>query len=214
MTGRLVHVVDDDQGMRESLSFLLGTSHGFEVETHGSGLVFLGRLPTLRPGCVLLDIHMPDINGLEVQEQLNARDCSMPVILLTGRADVGLAVRAMKAGAFDFIEKPIDDGPLVAAIEAAFAELDALAERETRTREAVALVERLTPRERDVLEQLLAGHANKMIAYNLGLSARTVEIHRANMMDRLGVRSLSEAIRLAVAAGVTPADDRRDNTPR
>lgn len=214
MTGRLVHVVDDDQGIRESLSFLLGASHGYEVETHESGLLFLDRLPTLTPGCVLLDIHMPGINGLEVQEQLNTRDCVMPVILLTGRADVGLAVRAMKAGAFDFIEKPIDDGPLVAAIEAAFAELDALVEREARSREAVALVERLTPRERDVLEQLLAGHANKVIAYNLGLSARTVEIHRANMMDRLGVRSLSEAIRLAVAAGVAPAEAPRDNTPR
>lgn len=203
MTGRTVLIVDDDLGIRESLTFLLGDVRGWQVLTWADGASFLRALPDIPVGCVLLDLHMPVLGGLEVQARLNEAGVSLPLIILTGQAEVGLAVRAMKAGAIDFIEKPFEEAELLDALETGFRRIEE--QDTTREADAIALVARLSPRERQVLAELLAGRQNKVIAYRLGLSPRTVELHRAHMMDRLGVRSLSAAIRLALAAGLDPA---------
>lgn len=200
---RIVHVVDDDEAARESLGLLL-RSFGYTVETYESGLVFLERLPEAMSGCVLLDIHMPGIDGLEVQRQLNERRTRMAVVILTGKADVPLAVRAMKAGAVEFLEKPYRNDELLSALDEGFHRLDTgLAIRADEA--ARAQVERLTRREREVLRGMLAGQPNKLIARDLGLSHRTVELHRAKLMDKLGARGLSGAVRIALAAGMSPA---------
>ena len=203
MSDRTVHVVDDDVAVRDSMAFLLAAGRGWRVETWEDGVSFLAALPDVPPGCVLLDLHMPGLSGLEVQARLIEIGSPLPLIILTGQAEVGLAVRAMKAGAVDFIEKPLVNSELFDALEAGFRRLEA--PDAGRHADAISLVARLSPRERQVLEELLAGRQNKVIAYRLGLSPRTVELHRAHMMDRLGVRSLSAAVRLALAAGLDPA---------
>lgn len=188
--------------MRDSLAFVLEAAGAYRAVLHVSGVDFLARYEDQPFGCILLDINMPGLNGLEVQQRLNSLGSTMPLIVLTGYAEVGQAVQAMKAGARDFIEKPFDPALLFAALDAALgAALGPSAQDETarRAREAV---DRLSPRERDVLAGLLQGHPNKVIAFHLGLSPRTVEIHRANMMHRLGVRSLSDAVRVGLAAGL------------
>jgi two-component system response regulator FixJ len=198
---RLVHIVDDEDAIRRSASFMLKTS-GFAVESWPSGVAFLKEVRHAVLGCILLDVRMPEMDGLEVQQVLIERGVRMPVIVLTGHADVSVAVRAMRAGASDFIEKPFEKAVLLAAIENAFAWLDDKDSRASRAKEASLVIAGLTPRERDVLEGLAHGLPNKSIAYDLGISPRTVEIHRANIMTKLGVRSLSEALRLAFAAGL------------
>ncbi|MGZ8287215.1 MAG: response regulator transcription factor, partial [Allosphingosinicella sp.] len=152
--------------------------------------------------CVLLDVRMPDMDGLEVQQALRERGVPMPVIVMTGHGDINLAVQAMKAGAVDFIEKPFEKSVLTGAIEQGFARIDQAGRRHARADEARVRLEALTPREQDVLQGLVRGHPNKTIAYDLGISPRTVEIHRANLMGKLGVPSLSEALRIAFAAGL------------
>ncbi|AJA08061.1 LuxR family two component transcriptional regulator [Sphingopyxis fribergensis] len=202
MTDRkLVHIVDDEEAIRRSASFMLKTS-GYAVETWSTGAAFLREVRHAAEGCILLDVRMPEMDGLEVQQALLDRGVTMPVIVLTGHADVSIAVRAMKAGAVDFLEKPFEKAVLIAAIETAFGRMAAADGAVARAVEAEVILAVLTPREREVLDGLAQGLPNKTIAYDLGISPRTVEVHRANLMAKLDVRSLSDALRLAFAAGL------------
>ncbi|MET1754529.1 response regulator transcription factor [Novosphingobium sp. RD2P27] len=198
---RTIHIVDDEDAIRKSASFMLKTS-GFEVAAWASGVEFLRNVKNARPGCILLDVRMPEMDGLEVQQMLIERGVAMPVVILTGHGDVSIAVRAMKAGAIDFIEKPFEKAVLLSAIESAFERLNDAEERVSRAADANLHIAGLTAREQDVLNGLAQGLPNKTIAYDLGISARTVEVHRANLMTKLNVRSLSEALRIAFAAGM------------
>ncbi len=203
---RMIHIVDDEDAIRRSASFMLKTS-GFDVQTWASGVLFLKEVRSVEPGCILLDVRMPEMDGLEVQQALSASGIAMPVIVLTGHGDISIAVRAMKAGAVDFIEKPFEKAKLLDAIEAGFAQLDDKAGRATRAHDASTAIAALTDRERDVLEGLAQGLPNKTIAYDLGISPRTVDVHRANLMTKLNVRTLSDALRLAFAAGLGGSDE-------
>ena len=200
MTDRpLVHVVDDDEAIRRSISFLLRTS-GYATNLYGSGKEFLSSLSKLERGCILLDVRMPDMDGMEVQQRLREAGVMLPVIIMTGHGDVDMAVRAMKAGASDFIEKPFEKDVLLGALDSACQRLEADNLLDARCEDARACLNILTPRERDVLKGMVDGLPNKTIAYDLGISPRTVEIHRANLMQKLGVQSLSEALRIAFTA--------------
>jgi two-component system response regulator FixJ len=193
--GHVIHIVDDDAAVRRSLQRLLSAA-GLETVTYDSALALLAAMPLPPGGCLLLDIKMPEMDGLELQARLKRLDFHLPVIVMTGHGDVQTAVRAMKAGAVDFIEKPFDEEPLFTAIDAALEP-----ERgDPEIAEAARRIAELTPRERQVLEALVDGHSNKVIAVSLGLSVRTVEVHRAHMLERLGARCLAEAVRLAVMA--------------
>ena len=200
---RLVYVVDDDEAVRESLSALL-EARSFTVRTFGLAREFLAAAPTLRPGCLVADIRMPEMDGLELQQHLTERSFNFPLIVITGHGDVPLAVRAMKAGAIDFIEKPFAAEAMVASIDAALAAVAKTGEDDPLAATANARLALLSPREREVLQGLLAGLPNKSIAYDLAISPRTVEIHRARVMDKMGARSLSELIRMSLAAGLQP----------
>jgi two-component system, LuxR family, response regulator FixJ len=194
----VVHVVDDDAAIRRSLERLLASA-GFTPVSYETSVAFLGAASGRLTGCVLLDLWMPGMDGLEVQAHLRQMDVLLPVIVMTAGGDVQTAVRAMKAGAIDFIEKPFDDEVLLSAIEASLAPAG-YGDRADEILDAERRLGALSPRERQVLDALLAGRPNKVIAYDLGLSVRTVEVHRARMMERLGVRHLSQAIRVAVMA--------------
>jgi two-component system response regulator FixJ len=196
---RLVHLVDDDESVRRSVGFMLKTS-GFQVLSYGSGVELLKEAKALASGCILLDIRMPGMDGLEVQQALREAGVSAPVIIMTGHGDVPLSVKAMKAGAIDFIEKPFEKAALLSALEQGFASLHRSADSRERAKSATVRLQVLTTREREVLDGLAEGLPNKTIAYDLGISPRTVEIHRANLMTKLGVRTLSEVLRLAFAA--------------
>lgn len=201
---KLVHIVDDEEAIRRSAGFMLRTS-GYEVTTWASGVAFLREAKSVEPGCILLDVRMPDMDGLAVQRELAARGVGMPVIVLTGHGDIATAVEAMRNGAVDFIEKPFDKAQLLRALDAAFHRLERRQDDLASEREAVVRVAALTPREQDILRGLVRGHPNKTIAYDLGISPRTVEVHRANVMSKLNVHSLSEALRIAFAAGLGDA---------
>ena len=202
MTDRpLVHVIDDEESIRRGASFFLTTS-GYAVRTWESGIGFLKQIGHVEAGCILLDIGMPEMDGLEVQQKLNARGVTMPVIMLTGHGDIAMAVRAMKAGAVDFLEKPFETDALEDAIRRAFERLTADNRTADRAADAGTVIGVLSEREREVLEGLAQGHPNKTIAYYLGISPRTVEVHRANIMAKLQTRSLSGALRIAFAAGM------------
>jgi two-component system, LuxR family, response regulator FixJ len=197
---RTVHVVDDDDAVRRALAMLF-RSAGMPAETHPSGFAFLESLPSLREdavGCVLTDVRMPSLDGLELLGRLQDRGFRRPVVVMTAHGDVSTAVRAMKAGAVDFVEKPFNDEALLAAIDAALKAPQVSGA--AGANESAARVAALSPREREVLDLLIAGKPNKLIARDLGLSPRTVEVHRARLMARLGVGSLAEAVRLAVQA--------------
>lgn len=196
---RLVHLVDDDDAVRRSAAFMLKTS-GFQVESYESGVELLKAASSLLAGCILLDIRMPGMDGLEVQQKLQQLGVALPVIIMTGHGDITLAVQAMKAGAVDFIEKPFEKAVLLGAIDEGFARLERSEATADKARDAATRLQALTAREREVLDGLAKGLPNKTIAYDLGISPRTVEIHRANLMSKLGVRSLSEALRIAFAA--------------
>jgi two-component system response regulator FixJ len=196
---RLIHLVDDDDAIRRSAGFMLKTA-GFRVKTYESGDALLKEASQLEPGCILLDIRMPGMDGLEVQQALRDRGISLPVIIMTGHGDVTLAVQAMKAGAIYFIEKPFEKAELLAALDQAFERLARSKAAKERAKDASVRLQALTPREREVLDGLAEGLPNKTIAYDLGISPRTVEIHRSNLMTKLEVRSLSEALRIAFAA--------------
>ena len=196
---RTVHLVDDDDSVRRSVGFMLKTS-GYRVLNYASGQDLLAANRELDAGCILMDIRMPGMDGLEVQEALRERGIALPVVIMTGHADIALAVRAMKAGAIDFIEKPFDKPVLMAALEQGFASLSTAADSRGRAKDALVRLQVLTGRERQVLDGLADGLPNKTSAFDLGISPRTVEIHRANLMTKLHVRSLSEALRIAFAA--------------
>jgi len=194
----LVHVVDDDPGVRESLAFLLQTA-GLAVCTYDSAAAFLAVAPRLQAGCVLTDVRMPEMDGLTLQQRIGALGNNLVVVVMTGHGDVPIAVAALKAGARDFLEKPFDDGRLLSVVR------DAL-EASQRARDAhaaaagiAARLASLTPREREVLDHLVAGKPNKTIAYDLGTSPRTVEVQRARVMDKMGARSLAELVRMVLA---------------
>ena len=195
----LVHLVDDDGAIRRSAGFMLKTS-GYQVRSYESGAELLKNPGDLSHGCILLDIRMPGMDGLEVQQALRDKGVTLPVIIMTGHGDVTLAVRAMKAGAIDFIEKPFEKATLLGAIEQGVKRLRDVEKGHDLAKDATVRLGALTPRERDVLGGLAQGLPNKTIAYGLGISPRTVEIHRANLMTKLEVRSLSEALRIAFAA--------------
>lgn len=201
---RIIHLVDDDESIRRSTGFVLKTA-GYHVISHVSGVTFLGEVAQAEPGCILLDVRMPQMDGLEVQRTLNDRGVMMPVIVFTGHGDISIAIQAMKAGAVDFIEKPFERATLLCAVETAFDRLDDSAKRAASAVEASMKIAALTSREREVLIGLAHGYPNKTIAYDLGISPRTVEVHRANLMQKLHVRSFSDALRIAFAAGF--ADD-------
>ena len=207
LTDRIVHLVDDDEAIRRSASFMLKTS-GFIVQTFVSGSELL-KQRELAPGCILLDVRMPDMDGIEVQQALHARGVTFPVIVMTGHGDIDVAVQAMKHGAVDFIEKPFEKAVLLAAIEEGFARIENIDRNRTLATDARVMLEALTPRERDVLLGLARGYPNKTIGFNLGISRRTVEIHRANLMTKLGVASLSGALRIAFAAESGESNARR-----
>jgi two-component system, LuxR family, response regulator FixJ len=196
---KLVHIVDDDDSVRRSAAFMLKHA-GYRVESHVSGVAFLKDAKSAERGCVLLDVRMPEMDGLAVQQEMAARGIDMPVVILTGHGDIALAVKAMRAGAVNFIEKPYEKEELLRAIEEAYTRLDRSHDRDMKSGEARIRLASLTGRERDVLNGLVAGYPNKTIAYDLGISPRTVEIYRANMMEKLRVRSLSEALRIAFIA--------------
>ncbi|WHO38425.1 response regulator [Sphingobium sp. AP49] len=196
-----VYVVDDDEAIRRSLSFLLRTS-GYAVRLFEGGVEFLKEAAGLPAGCVLLDVRMPDMDGLEVQRELRGRGIMLPVVIMTGHGDVDMAVSAMKAGASDFIAKPFEKGALLARIEAA--KRQSLADRDASGKavDAQAQLNILTDREREVLIGLVRGLPNKTMAHDMGISPRTVEIHRAHMMEKLKVKSLADALRIAFQAGI------------
>ena len=196
---RIVHIVDDDEAVRQSLAFLL-SSTGLAVRLYDSATAFLAGLASVKGGCLITDMRMPDMTGLELLHQLRAKACGLPAIVITGHGDVALAVEAMKAGAVDFIEKPFDQEAILTAVKVAL-------ERGGEGGDTAAIAARLaslSERERQVLEGLIAGHPNKTIAYDLGISPRTVEVYRANLMTKMEARSLSELIRMAILARVTP----------
>jgi len=200
---RYVHVVDDDRDVRRSLSFMLGSGE-FQSRPFASGQDLLDNLSDLPPGCLLLDIRMPDMDGFQVMEALAARGVEWPIVIMTGHGEVSVAVRAMKMGAVDFLEKPFDESLLLASLERAFTLLKDRHEKADRRRMAEQRIAQLSCRESEVLRGLMAGLPNKLLARRLDISLRTVEMHRANMMDRLQVGSLAEALTLAVQAGVEP----------
>lgn len=201
-----IYIVDDDEAVRDSLSALL-EAKGYAVRAFNAAPEFLDAAPTLQPGCLITDIRMPEMDGLQLQQRLLERGLSFPLIVITGHGDVPLAVRAMKAGAIDFIEKPFAMETIIASAAAALQRLGSN-EFDPIARLAVERIADLTPREREVLDGLLAGLPNKSIAYDLGISPRTVEVHRAHIMDKTGARSLSELVRTALAAGLHAAPHR------
>jgi two-component system response regulator FixJ len=201
----MIHIVDDEEAIRRSAGFMLKTS-GYTVATYPSGVAFLREVRHVEPGCILLDVRMPEMDGLEVQQALIERGVAMPVIILTGHGDISIAVRAMKAGAVEFIEKPFEKATLIQAITAGFERLDGMGRRAERAADAAVLIAGLTGREQDVLKGLAEGLPNKTIAFDLGISPRTVEVHRANLMAKLAVKSLSDALRIAFAANLGDQD--------
>ena len=202
MSGKtVIHVVDDDAAMRDSLAFLLDVN-GFQPKTYESANAFLSAAATGAASCVISDIRMPGLSGIELVRALKSRGEACPVILITGHGDVALAVEAMKAGAVDFIEKPFDDAALLSAIRAALDTRSAKQGDSAAKKEAEVRLADLSPRERDVLLGLVAGKINKVIAHDLNISPRTVEVYRANLMAKTGAHSMSELMRLALAAGL------------
>lgn len=197
----LVHIVDDEDAIRRSLDFLLRTA-GYRVERWPDGEAFLKGADNSVPACVLLDVRMPGLDGLEVQAKMSAAGLDFPVILLTGHGDVALAVQAMKAGAADFLEKPFDREKLLRSVDIAFAQIADRQSQLQRADWACAQLGKLTEREREVLDGLACGYPNKTIGYDLGISSRTVEVYRANVMTKLEVGNFADALRIAFTAGL------------
>jgi two-component system response regulator FixJ len=197
---RVVHIVDDDMDFRQSLARLLEAA-GYTTTIFASGSAFLTVAPRLSEGCVLLDVQMPRMDGFAVLEAFHKQGIRLPVIVMTVRGDVATAVRAMRAGAFEFVEKPFDDAALLAVIDTALAHPGPF-RHELEVAQAIERIAALSPREHEVLAGLLAGLPNKTIGYDLNISVRTVEVHRARLMERLGVQTFAEVIRLGVLASL------------
>jgi two-component system, LuxR family, response regulator FixJ len=204
----IVHVIDDDQAVREVLAFQLGSA-GIDVRTYESAVAFLKVAPTVQAGCIITDVRMPDLSGIDLLRRLREIKVAAPVIVITAHGDIPLAVEAMRMGAIDFLEKPFDDDVLLASVRSALAKGDRGQKRQTERSNIEARLAALSKRERDVLEGLVAGHANKQIAYDLGISARTIENYRANLMLKMQAASLSDLVRMALIAGMLDpsADD-------
>jgi two-component system response regulator FixJ len=198
-TDAVVHLIDDDESVRQAVAFMLTTS-GFAVRVYESATAFLNALASVQPGCIVTDVRMPGMDGLELQRELKTRGVGLPVIVITGHADVSLAVEAMKAGAVDFIEKPFNDESLLAAIRVAVERHSGDSRRSLEVAAIRAKLDSLSPREREVLDGLIAGLPNKTIAYDLNISARTVEVHRANLMSRMAANSLADLVRMVFVA--------------
>jgi two-component system response regulator FixJ len=196
-SNEVVHVVDDDPDVQQSLAFLLSTA-GLPVRVHDSAVAFLKVAENAEDGCIVTDVRMPGIDGLELQRRLRAAGNTTPVIVMTGHGDIALAVEAMKAGAIDFIEKPFDDEALLAAIRLALTRRQTERESSSKAAEVRNRLKLLSKRERQVLDGLVAGKPNKVIAYDLGISARTVEIYRANVMTKMQAPSLSALVRMVL----------------
>lgn len=197
----IIYVVDDDDAVRQSLDFLLRTA-GFTVRTFESGKVFIESMPSLKSGCIITDVRMPEISGIDLLRRVKAQDADVPVIMITGHGDIALAVEAMKIGAADFLEKPFNDDQLLDAVRATLSRDANVAERKAEVAEINDKLATLSNRERQVLEGLVAGNANKTIAFDLGISPRTVEIYRANLMTKMAATSLSDLVRMAMMAGI------------
>ncbi|WP_407176044.1 response regulator FixJ [Bradyrhizobium sp. STM 3562] len=196
-----VYVIDDDEAMRESLDFLLNSA-GYDVSLFETGINFLKALPQLEFGCVVSDVRMPGLDGIELLKRVKADHSSFPVLIMTGHGDVPLAVEAMKLGAVDFLEKPFEDDRLIAMIDTALRQAEPAARNEALTQEIATRIATLSPRERQVMEGLVAGLSNKLIAREYDISPRTIEVYRANVMTKMQANSLSELVRLAMRAGL------------
>ncbi len=204
-TQRVVHVIDDDEGLRESLAFLL-RSAALEVRSFESAKAFLEVLPDPALGCVITDVRMPEMSGIELLRRLKELRIEVPVIVITGHGDIALAVEAMKIGATDFFEKPFDDDLLLASVRAALHAQEDQTKRGAERAEIEHRISTLSPREKDVLTGLIDGRANKQIAFDLGISPRTVEIYRANLMNKMQADSLSDLVRMALLAEMLNPD--------
>ena len=197
----IVHVIDDDEAIRQSLAFLLQAAK-LEVKTYASAMAFLDALPDAAASCVITDVRMPGMSGVDLLRRLKELKIGVPVIVITGHGDVALAVEAMKVGAVDFLEKPFDDDVLLASVQSALKRQDGETKRHTERLEIEGRLAGLSNRERDVLGGLVAGRANKQIAFDLGISPRTVEIYRANLMNKMKAGSLSDLVRMALIVGI------------
>jgi two-component system response regulator FixJ len=195
-----VYVIDDDEAMRDSLQFLLDSS-GFDVTLFETAQNFLDALPGLAFGCVVSDVRMPGIDGIELLKRMKAARSSYPIVIMTGHGDVPMAVETMKLGAIDFLEKPFEDERLTTMIESAIRQAEPAAKDEAVTQDIAARIATLSPRERQVMDGLMAGLSNKLIAREYDISPRTIEVYRANVMTKMGANSLSELVRLAMRAG-------------
>jgi two-component system, LuxR family, response regulator FixJ len=200
----IIYIVDDDEAVRDSLSLLI-ESAGYRARSFESAEAFLGERSLAELSCALIDVRMPGMDGVALQEHLATRSNHPPVIIMTGHGDVPIAVRAMKAGAIDFLEKPFEDDVLLESLRRALDVARDVRLRQSGAAEAAARIGRLSEREREVLQGLVAGHPNKTIAYDLGISPRTVEIHRARVMEKLEANSLPDLVRTALIAGIQPA---------
>lgn len=203
MVSGYVYIVDDDEAVRASL-LVLFEANGYDSRVFSSAQEFLATAPSLNPGCLIADIHMPGMDGLEMQQRLVERGFPFPLVIITGHGDVPLAVAAMKAGAVDFIEKPFAADTILNRVRMLTSNLGAPRLTDALSATATSRLKALSPREREVLEGLLTGLSNKSIGYELGISPRTVEIHRARVMEKMGARSLSELVRMGLAAGLQP----------
>jgi len=204
----VVYVIDDDEAVRQSLEFLLRTA-GFTVRSFESAKAFLEIMPQPRSGCIITDVRMPGISGIDLLRRVKELGLDIPVIMITGHGDISLAVEAMKIGATDFLEKPFDDDQLLAALRSTLSRDAGKAERKAELAEIHDKLATLSNRERQVLEGLVAGSANKTIAFNLGISPRTVEIYRANLMTKMAAKSLSDLVRMAMMTGILENSGKR-----
>jgi two-component system response regulator FixJ len=204
----VIYVIDDDDAVRQSLEFLLRTA-GINVRGFESAKAFLEVLPQIRSGCIITDVRMPEISGIDLLRRVKQHDVDIPVIVITGHGDITLAVEAMKIGAVDFLEKPFDDDQLLAAVQATLNQNADAAKRNAELAQVHDKLAALSNRERQVLEGLVAGNANKTIAFDLGISPRTVEIYRANLMTKMEANSLSDLVRMAMTAGILESAGKR-----
>lgn len=199
MADPVIHIIDDDEAIRDSLDYLLAAA-SMTVRTYASADEFLARLEALDPGCIVTDVRMPGMSGLELLRVLTARGLTHPVIVITGHGDVAMAVEAMRAGAIDFLEKPFEHEALLGSIQFALSNARRADQSPTEKTRLRAILDTLSPREQDVLNGVVEGKMNKVIAFELGISPRTVEVYRANMMSKTGARSLSELVRMVTLA--------------
>jgi two-component system, LuxR family, response regulator FixJ len=201
----IVHVIDDDQAVREVLAFQLGSA-GIDVRTYESAAGFLKVAPTVQAGCIITDVRMPELSGIDLLRRLRELKVAAPVIVITAHGDIPLAVEAMRMGAINFLEKPFDDDVLLASVRSALEKGDQDRTRQAERSSIQSRIAALSNRERDVLQGLVAGRANKQLAYDLGISARTIENYRANLMIKMQAASLSDLVRMALIAGMLDAD--------